>query len=128
MPLSTHQPAASPEARVREFWTHFDAKDYQALLRMMTDDAIETDDFAKVWLRGREAIGQNFARIGERYEDSHTTIQDVNVTAASSIAVVSCVVRYQMRWDGQPFSVEAPTTMVFVLKSGAWRVALLHTR
>jgi ketosteroid isomerase-like protein len=128
MPLSTPRPAASPEARLREFWALFDAKDYQALLRMMTDDAIETDDFAKVWLRGHAAIGQNFARIGERYEDSHTAIEDVNVTATSSTAVVSCVVRYQMRWDGQPFSVNAPTTMVFVRESGAWRVALLHTR
>ena len=93
MPLSTPRPAASPEARLREFWALFDAKDYQALLRMMTDDAIETDDFAKVWLRGHAAIGQNFARIGERYEDSHTAIEDVNVTASSSTAVVSCVVR-----------------------------------
>ena len=105
MAISTTRPAASPEARLREFWALYDAKDYQALVRMMTDDAIETEDFAKVYLRGPEAKGQNFARIGERYEDSHTAIEDVNVTATSSTAVVTCVVRHHMRWDGQPFSV-----------------------
>jgi len=125
---STPLPAGSPEARLREFWAFFDAKDYDALSGMMTDDAVETDDFAKVWLRGREAIRDNFARIGERYEDSRTAIEDVTATATSSMAVVTCVVRYQMRWDGQPVSVDAPTTIVFVDESGVWKVAMLHTR
>jgi ketosteroid isomerase-like protein len=113
---------------LREFWARFDAKDYVALMAMMTEDAIETDDLAKVWLRGHAAIGEHFARIGERYEDSHTLLEDVRVTETAAAAVVACVVHYQMRWDGQPASVEAPTTMIFVRGAGAWRIALLHTR
>ena len=128
MPLSTPRPAASPEARLREFWALFDAKDYQALLRMMTDDAIETDDFAKVWLRGHAAIGEHFARMGERYEDSHTALEDVTVTETSANAVVTCVVVYQLRWDSQPGSWRWPTTMIFVREAGAWKIALLHTK
>jgi ketosteroid isomerase-like protein len=46
------------ERVVREFWAHFDAKDYQALSAMMTEDALETDDLAQGWLRGPAAIGQ----------------------------------------------------------------------
>src|SRR5207249_3405178 len=57
-----HRPTVAPlERRLREFWALFDSKDYEALLAMMTVDALETDDFAKVWLRGHAAIGENFA-------------------------------------------------------------------
>lgn len=38
----------------------FDAKDYVAPLAMMTEDAIETDDLAQGWLRGKGAIGEHF--------------------------------------------------------------------
>jgi ketosteroid isomerase-like protein len=125
----THRPTVAPlERRLREFWALFDSKDYEALLAMMTVDALETDDFAKVWLRGHAAIGENFARIGELSEDSHTVLRDLKVTETSAMAVVTCAVHYQMRWRGQPTSVDAPTTMIFVRKSGEWSVALLHTK
>jgi ketosteroid isomerase-like protein len=124
-----YRPSVAPlERRLREFWGLFDAKDYQALVAMMTDDAMETDDFAKVWLRGHAAIGENFARIGELSEDSHTVLRDVKVTETAAMAVVTCEVHYQMRWRGQPTSVDAPTTMIFVRESGEWSVALLHTK
>jgi ketosteroid isomerase-like protein len=121
-------PVPPLERRVQEFWAHFDAKDYEALLAAMTEDAIETDDLAKGWLRGHVSIGEHFARIGERYEDSHTALEDMKVTETSAIAVVTCVVHYQTRWDGQPATVEAPTTMIFVPEGGVWRMALLHTK
>jgi ketosteroid isomerase-like protein len=128
MPRAHRPPVAPLERRLREFWALFDAKDYEALLAMMTVDSLETDDFAKVWLRGHAAISENYARIGEFSEDSHTVLRDVRVTETSAMAVVTCVVHYQMRWRGQPTSVDAPTTMFFVRESGVWRVALLHTR
>jgi ketosteroid isomerase-like protein len=119
----------SPEQRLREFWALFDVKDYQALMAMMTDDAMETDDFSKVWLHGPASIGENFARIGERYEDSHTDVRDVVVTTqTATTALVTCVVHYQMVWDGQLITVDAPTTIAFIRHSGVWRIALLHTR
>jgi ketosteroid isomerase-like protein len=121
-------PLAAPEQRLREFWAHFDAKDYQALVAMMTDEALETDDFSRTWLRGPAAIAENFARIGERYEDSHTLLRDVNVTETSDTAVLTCVVQYQMRWDREPFSVDAPTTMIFTREPDEWKITLLHTR
>jgi SnoaL-like domain len=52
----------------------------------------------------------------------------MTVTETSAIAVVTCVVHYQMLWDGQPASVEASTTMFFVPEGGVWRMALLHTK
>lgn len=119
---------ATPEQRVHQFWALFDAKDYQALLAIMTDDAMETDDFAKVWLRGRAAIRENFARIGKRFDESHTRVRDVQVTETPEIAVATCVVNYQLLWDGSPFTADAPTTMIFVREPGTWRLRLLHTR
>jgi ketosteroid isomerase-like protein len=56
MPPLTRLPVAPPEQRMRDFWAHFDAKDYDALVAMLTDDAIETDDLAQGWLRGPAAI------------------------------------------------------------------------
>lgn len=88
---------------------------------MMTDDAKETDDLARVWLRGPAVIGEHFERIGERFEDSHTTLKNIKVVETPALAVVTCRVQYQMRWD-QGLSVEAPTTIVFVREpeSGDW--------
>src|SRR5438046_10748646 len=107
MPRAHRPPVAPLEQRLREFWALFDAKDYEALLAMMTVDALATDDFAKVWLRGHAAIGENFARIGELSEESHTVLRDLKVTETSTLAVVTCAVHYQMRWRGQPTAVAA---------------------
>src|SRR6266508_2288759 len=102
MPPPTRLPATPLERDARQFWAHFDAKDHQALVAMMTEDAMETDDLAKRWLRGQAAIEEHFARMGERYDDSHTVLEDVQVSKISDTAVLTCVVHYQMRWDGQP--------------------------
>ena len=128
MPPHPPLPVAPLERLLREFWAHFDAKDYEALSAMMTEDALETDDLAQGWLRGQAAIGEHFARMGERYEDSHTALEDVTVTETSANAVVTCVVVYQLRWDSQPGSWRWPTTMIFVREAGAWKIALLHTK
>lgn len=106
MPPLIRPPVPPLERRLREFWAHFDARDYEALLAMMTEDAMETDDLAQGWLRGQAAIGEHFVRIGQRSEDSHTLLEDVKVTETSATAVVTCLVHYQMRWDGQPASVK----------------------
>lgn len=128
MPPRTRQPVAPVEQRLREFWAHFDAKAWKTLLAMMTADAVETDDLAQGWLHGPAMIVEHFAQMGGRYEDSHTALEDVKVTEKSSTAVVTCVVHYQMRWDGQPGSWRWPTTMIFVREAEVWRVALLHTK
>jgi ketosteroid isomerase-like protein len=128
MPPLARLPVGPLERLSREFWAHFDAKDHEALVAMMTADAMETDDLAQSWLRGRAAIGEHFAGMGERYEDSQTVLEDVEVTETTDTAVVTCVVHYQMRWDGQPGSWRWPTTMIFVRQGGVWRLALLHTK
>lgn len=128
MSPSAGQPVAPVEGLAREFWAHFDAKDHQALVALMTDDALETDDLAKVWLRGRSAIAEHFAAMGNRFEESDTALEDVKVTETPGMAVLTCVVHYRMKWDGEPGSWQWPTTMIFVRASGAWRIALLHTK
>ena len=95
---------------------------------MMTEDALETDDLGKVWLRGPTAIGEHFAGMWNRFEESHTALEDMKATETSGIAVVTCVVHYQMKWDGKPGSWQWPTTMIFVGETGAWKLALLHTK
>jgi ketosteroid isomerase-like protein len=89
---------------------------------------METDDLAHGWLRGQPAIGEHFARMGERYEGSQTVPEDVEVTETSDSAVVTCVVHYQMRWDGRPGSWRWPTTMIFLRQGGEWRLALVHPK
>jgi ketosteroid isomerase-like protein len=122
-------PPVSPlEERAREFWSHFDVKDHRALVDMMTQEAMETDDLAQRWLHGQAAIEEHFARMGKRYEDSHTRLEDVTVNESPETAVLTCVVHYQMRWDGQPGEWRWPTTMIFVRKAGEWRIALVHTK
>src|SRR5438093_2252835 len=128
MSTPTGRPVASVEALAREFWAHFDAKDHQGLVGMMTDDALETDDLAKVWLRGRTAIAEHFAAMGKRYVESETALEDVKVTETPGMAVLTCVVLYQMKWDGEPGSWQWTTTMIFLRNRGAWRIALLHTK
>jgi ketosteroid isomerase-like protein len=90
-------PTNEPLAVARGFWAYFDAKDYEALAALLTDDAMETDDLAQGWLRGPAAIAEHFAGMGVRYEDSHTALEDVAVSETSDTAVVTCVVDYQMR-------------------------------
>jgi ketosteroid isomerase-like protein len=119
---------SNAEQLSREFWAHFDAKDWEALLAMMTPDAMETDDLAGGWLRGPAAIGEHFAGMGPRYEDSHTTLEDVEVAETTDTAVITCVVHYEMRWDGQPGTWRWPTTMIFKRQAGEWRLALVHTK
>jgi ketosteroid isomerase-like protein len=95
---------------------------------MMTPNAMETDDLAGGWLRGPAAIGEHFAAMGPRYEDSHTVLEDVEVTATTDTAVLTCIVHYEMRWDGTPGTWRWPTTMIFRRQAGEWRLAVVHTK
>ena len=121
-------PTDEPLWVARAFWAYFDGKDYAALASLMTDDAIETDDLAGGWLRGPAAISEHFAGMGVRYDESHTTLEDVAVTATSAIAVITCVVDYQMRWDGEPGRWRWPTTMILARDADQWKLAVLHTK
>ena len=105
-------PSTAPETMIREFWSHFDRKDYEALSAMIADDAQWNDDFSHDWVRGRSAIAQHLGRIGELASDSHTSLSDISVLDAGEAVIVTCVVDYQMAWRGQPASVRAPTSPV----------------
>ena len=79
MPACIRPPAPSLERRLREFWAHLDAKD-GALLATMIEDAKRSDDLAKGWLRGHAAIGEHFARIGQRSEPQPVAGESTSTT------------------------------------------------
>ena len=120
--------AEAPEATVRQFWAHFDAKEFEALAALMADGACETDDASHGWIRGRAQIEEHFVSLGARFSDSHTTVDEVHVVEADGAAIVTCMVTYSMTWRDQPTTVQAPTSLVLLRQDRSWNIALLHTK
>ncbi|WP_437526201.1 nuclear transport factor 2 family protein [Sorangium sp. So ce726] len=52
---------------------------------------------------------------------SAQTAEEVSVRSYGELAVVTCVVRDEGTWHGEPFSARFRSTQVYALREGAWR-------
>jgi hypothetical protein len=79
-------PVPPLERRVQEFWAHFDAKDYEALLALMTEDAIETDDLV-VKDAGGNVVMDGSGAVRARYAKSMSENPDIHYDTPNRISL-----------------------------------------
>ena len=117
--------AGELEKRVREVYRKLDAKDWDSLNQMATDDIQGVDELTRKWTHGKKAIidGLRAAPIDE----IRTEVRDVNETTWGDVGLVTCWIEQDYRFDGKPVHVAAPTTFLFRRTGSDWRIALIHS-
>lgn len=111
--------------RVRDMMGKMDAKDWDALNQMATDDLQGVDEITRKWTHGRNAIidGLRQAPI----EDLRTEVRDLNETTWGDTGLVTCWIEQDYTYEGKLQHVSAPTTLLFRKIGSEWRMTLFHS-
>jgi uncharacterized protein (TIGR02246 family) len=104
-----------------------DARDFDRLRALLTDDAQGVDEISRGWKRGREAIERYFTEALSRVSEIHSTFRDSTSRTWGDVGVVTGVLEQTYRLDGEPQQITAPTTLVLVRQDGAWKIAVVHS-
>ncbi|HKC91841.1 MAG TPA: nuclear transport factor 2 family protein [Candidatus Limnocylindria bacterium] len=111
--------------RVRDMMGKMDAKDWDALNQMATDDLQGVDEITRQWTHGRKKIidGLREAPI----EDLRTEVRDINESTWGDTGLVTCWIEQDYTYQGKPQHVSAPTTLLFRKFGSDWRMTLFHS-
>jgi len=111
--------------RVRDMMAKMDAKDWDSLNQMATDDLQGVDEITRQWTHGRKKIidGLREAPI----EDLHTELRDINETTWGDTGLVTCWIEQDYTYQGKRLHVSAPTTLLFRKMGSDWRMSLFHS-
>ncbi len=117
--------AGELEKRVREMMRKMDAKDWDALNQMATDDLRGVDEITRQWTHGRKAIidGLRQAPI----DDLRTELRDIKETTWGDVGLVTCWIEQDYTYQGKRQHVSAPTTLLFRRMGSDWRMVLFHS-
>ena len=117
--------AGELEKRVREVMRRIDAKDWDGLSQMATEDMRGVDEVTRKWTLGKKAIidGLRQAPI----EDIRSELRDINEVTWGDAGLVTCWIEQDYRFEGKQVHVSAPTTFLFRRMGSDWRVALFHS-
>ena len=113
--------------RAEEFFRHHDAKDADYLHATFADDAQAVDEIARSWFRGRAAMDTYLRDNLPRIEDMHSVVEDYAIARWDDVEIETFMLRQHYVFDGAPYDIEAPTTMIWRRDEGAWTLALVHT-
>lgn len=117
--------AGELEKRVRDMMRKMDAKDWDALNQMATDDLRGVDEITRKWTHGKKTIidGLREAPI----EDLRTEVRDISETTWGDTGLVTCWIEQDYTYQGKPQHVSAPTTLLFRKTGSDWRMVLFHS-
>ena len=117
--------AGDLEKKVREAMRKMDAKDWDSLNQMATEDLQGVDEVTRKWTQGRKAIidGLRNAPI----DDIRTEVRDVKETTWGDVGLVTCWIEQDYTFKGAPQHISAPTTLLFRRMGSDWRMALFHS-
>ena len=104
-----------------------DARDFDRLRALLTDDAQGVDEISRGWKRGRQAIESYFSDALSRVSDIHSTFRDSQSRAWGDVGLFTGVLEQTYKLDGEKRKITAPTSLVLVRTDGAWKVALVHS-
>ncbi len=115
------------EAVVRAMFSALDRKDWDALLRLMTDDVQAVDEISRRWMRSREDMATMIRQMGDALEGIHSEVGDVHETAWGDTGLVTCWLEQDYTLHGQQQHVSAPTSVVLRREGDDWRIVMLQS-
>jgi ketosteroid isomerase-like protein len=119
--------AGDLEKKVREFLRLIDAKDFDEMARMASDDVQGVDELSRRWMRGRGALQDYFKQFGPQLSDIHSTLSDMRETVWGDAGIVTCWLEQDYTYQGKKQHVSAPTTAVLRRIGSDWKLALFHS-
>jgi ketosteroid isomerase-like protein len=118
--------AGELETALREHFSAFDRKDFDAALELVDEDAQGVDEISRRWLRGRHAITEYVQQLAPAIDNINSQLADIQETVWDDVGLVTCWLEQDYTYQGQPQHVSAPTSAVFRRTGGQWRIVMLH--
>jgi hypothetical protein len=113
------------EKRVHEMMRRMDAKDWDSLNQIATDDLRGVDEISRRWIHGRNAILDNLRQ--SPVDGLRTEVRDIKETTWGDVGLVTCWIEQDYTYQGKPQHISAPTTLLFRRMGSDWRLALFHS-
>lgn len=121
------QTGISLEQRARQLLELLDAMDLDGLRAVLADDAQSVDEITRGWVRGRAAIEDYLAQLKDAISDLHSRMSDAHESVWGDVGLVTFVLDQTYEMDGRQQTLSAPTSILFRLHDGDWKIALIHT-
>ena len=119
--------ASTLESVARELFDALDAKDFDRIVRLATDDVQLIDEISRGWLRGRAEMEPYLKSLGEQVSNIRSTLSDLHTVEVGEVGILTLVLDQEYDMGGQRTSIHAPTSIVARRVDGDWRIVLLHT-
>lgn len=117
----------SLEQRAERMLELLDSMDLDSLGAMLTDDAQSVDEITRGWTRGRAAIEAYISQLKDTVSDVQSRMTGAQEIVWGDVGLVTFVLDQTYTMDGQQHSISAPTSLLFRLQEGDWKIALIHT-
>lgn len=112
---------------VVELFDRFDALDLDGIGKLFAEEIQGVDEISRGWLRGKGALGEYFATLGEMgVSDVKSSLSDFHTEDYGDTGVVTLMADQTYKVGGEPQSIRAPTTVVLHKTGGEWKIVLVH--
>jgi ketosteroid isomerase-like protein len=115
------------ERTARELLQHLDQRDFQAILRLTTDDAQGIDELSRRWIRSKTELAEYVRQLEGAVANLHSELNDIQERTYSDTGLLTCWLEQDYTHEGKPQHVSAPTTILFRRENGTWKIALIHS-
>ena len=121
------QTITSLEQEARRLLELLETMDVSRLAAMFTDDAQGVDEISGGWTRGRAALRAYLEQLQGAVSNVRSEISDLHCDEWGEVGLTTLVLRQTYTIDGQERRLTAPTSILFRLLQGRWKVAMVHS-
>lgn len=104
-----------------------DSLDIDRVMELMAEDAQGVDEISRRWIRGRSDLERYLRELATSVSEVRTELNDQSEKVWGETGLLTCWLEQRYLLDGREQHVSAPTTIVFRLEDGAWKLALFHS-
>ena len=119
--------SAELESIVQELFNAVDKLDVPGVAALVTDDAQMVDEVSRKWTRGKSNVEAAFASATGVVSNINSKVSEFHTVVTGDTGIVTCVLNQTYTFEGHEVVIYAPTTVVFSMSQGTWKISLLHS-
>ena len=118
----------SPQEQiVIDMFAALDSIQPEQFFTFFSEDVTIVDEIGKKWLRGKKAAVATWTQILAGMQSCKSKLSDFHVDDAGGISIITCMLGQAYVYEGQPITLNAPTTCLARKDNGEWKIILVHS-
>jgi len=119
--------SAELESIVQELFKAVDKLDVPGVAALVTDDSQMVDEVSRKWTRGKSNVEAAFASATGVVSNINSKVSEFHTVVTGDTGIVTFVLNQTYTFEGHEVVIYAPTTVVFSMSQGTWKISLLHS-